>query len=119
MPAFLSSAGAPAAHRAMASKANRLRMGERPQTVEGHEGRCYSRRWPQPARPQAGSLRLRGARPVTEREALLRAIIENPEDDAPRLVFADWLDEHGEPDRAEFIRLQIELYNGANVIDEA
>ena len=42
---------------------------------------------------------------MTDREALLRAIIENPEDDAPRLVYADWLDEHGEPDRAEFIRL--------------
>src|SRR5262249_23230049 len=28
---------------------------------------------------------------------------------APRLVYADWLDEHGQPERAEFIRLQIEL----------
>ncbi len=37
------------------------------------------------------------------------AICENPEDDTPRLVFADWLDEHGDPNRAEFIRLQIEL----------
>jgi uncharacterized protein (TIGR02996 family) len=42
---------------------------------------------------------------MTDREALLRAIIENPADDAPRLVYADWLDEHGDPDRAEFIRL--------------
>jgi uncharacterized protein (TIGR02996 family) len=25
----------------------------------------------------------------------LRAICESPDDDAPRLVFADWLDEHG------------------------
>jgi uncharacterized protein (TIGR02996 family) len=46
---------------------------------------------------------------MTEREALLRAICENPDDDTPRLVFADWLDEHGEPERAEFIRVQIEL----------
>jgi uncharacterized protein (TIGR02996 family) len=42
-------------------------------------------------------------------DAFLQAICEAPEDDAPRLIFADWLDEHGEPDRAEFIRLQIEL----------
>jgi uncharacterized protein (TIGR02996 family) len=42
---------------------------------------------------------------VTEREALLRSIVASPNDDAPRLVYADWLDEHGEPDRAEFIRL--------------
>ena len=27
-------------------------------------------------------------------------------DDLPRLIFADWLDEHGDADRAEFIRLQ-------------
>jgi uncharacterized protein (TIGR02996 family) len=43
---------------------------------------------------------------MTEREALLAAVCEHPDDDTPRLVFADWLDEHGEPDRAEFIRLQ-------------
>jgi uncharacterized protein (TIGR02996 family) len=36
-------------------------------------------------------------------------VIESPEDDGPRLVYADWLDEQGEHDRAEFIRLQIEL----------
>jgi uncharacterized protein (TIGR02996 family) len=46
---------------------------------------------------------------MTDRDALLRAIIENPADDAPRLVYADWLDEHGDPARAEFIRLQVEL----------
>jgi uncharacterized protein (TIGR02996 family) len=34
---------------------------------------------------------------VTERDALLAAIRANPDDDATRLVFADWLDEH-EPD---------------------
>jgi uncharacterized protein (TIGR02996 family) len=42
--------------------------------------------------------------------ALLRAICDNPEDDTPRLVYADWLDEQGgESDiaRAEFIRLQV------------
>lgn len=36
-------------------------------------------------------------------------IIENPADDTPRLVYADWLEDHGEPERAEFIRLQVEL----------
>ncbi len=39
-------------------------------------------------------------------DALLRSILENPADDAPRLVYADWLDDHGEPVRAEFIRVQ-------------
>jgi uncharacterized protein (TIGR02996 family) len=51
---------------------------------------------------------------MTEREALLAAVCEHPDDDTPRLVFADWLDEHGEPDRAEFIRVQIELARGAD-----
>jgi uncharacterized protein (TIGR02996 family) len=36
----------------------------------------------------------------------LAAIASNPDDDLPRLVYADWLDEHDQPDRAEFIRLQ-------------
>ena len=39
----------------------------------------------------------------------LRMIAENPDDDTPRLVFADWLEEHEHYERAEFIRLQIEL----------
>jgi uncharacterized protein (TIGR02996 family) len=41
--------------------------------------------------------------------AFLAAITERPDDDLPRLVYADWLEENGEPDRAEFIRTQIEL----------
>ena len=46
---------------------------------------------------------------MTEREALLAAVYANPDDDTPRLVFADWLQENGEPERAEFIRVQCEL----------
>src|SRR5262249_10339211 len=42
-------------------------------------------------------------------EQLLAAIRANPDDDAVRLVYADWLEEHGDPDRAEFIRVQITL----------
>jgi uncharacterized protein (TIGR02996 family) len=43
-----------------------------------------------------------------EREALFRAVCEHPWDDAVRLVYADWLEEHGQPERAAFIRFQIE-----------
>jgi uncharacterized protein (TIGR02996 family) len=50
---------------------------------------------------------------MTDRDALLRAICENPDDDAPRLIYADWLDEHGDPRQAEFIRVQIELAHEA------
>lgn len=46
---------------------------------------------------------------MSERDGFMRAICEHPDDDTPRLVFANGLDEHDDPDRAEFIRLQIEL----------
>ena len=46
---------------------------------------------------------------MTERDAFLRAIAADLYDDTPRLAFADWLDERGEHDRAEFIRVQCEL----------
>jgi uncharacterized protein (TIGR02996 family) len=44
-----------------------------------------------------------------EERALLAAIIANPEEDTPRLVYADWLQEHGREERAELIRAQIGL----------
>ena len=40
--------------------------------------------------------------------ALLRAIREMPDEDTPRLVYADYLDEEGDAARAEFIRVQVE-----------
>jgi uncharacterized protein (TIGR02996 family) len=40
-----------------------------------------------------------------EHPGLLAGVIADAEEDAPRLVYADWLDEHGDPDRAAFIRL--------------
>lgn len=39
-------------------------------------------------------------------EAFIRAIADSPGDDTARLVFADYLDEHGEPERAKLIRVQ-------------
>ncbi len=47
----------------------------------------------------------------TSEDAFLRMIVANPADDVARLVYADWLDEQGEP-RAEFIRIQIALASG-------
>jgi uncharacterized protein (TIGR02996 family) len=41
-------------------------------------------------------------------DAFLRAILAAPDDDTLRLVYADWLEEHGDP-RSEFIRIQIAL----------
>jgi uncharacterized protein (TIGR02996 family) len=49
--------------------------------------------------------------------ALEAAVIANAEDDTPRLAYADWLDENGDPDRAAFIRTQVALWD-KNPADE-
>jgi uncharacterized protein (TIGR02996 family) len=46
---------------------------------------------------------------MSDEDALLAAIAEHPDEDTPRLVYADWLQEHDQPIRAEFIRVQIEI----------
>ena len=46
---------------------------------------------------------------MTEREALLAAVVADPDADLPRLVYADWCDQNGDPARAEFIRVQCAL----------
>ena len=51
---------------------------------------------------------------MTDHAALLRAVFAHPDDDTPRLVFADFLDDHGEARRAAFIRDQIECARHAN-----
>jgi uncharacterized protein (TIGR02996 family) len=38
---------------------------------------------------------------------LLAAVIKNPDDDLPRLIAADWLEEHGEQIEAQLIRSQL------------
>src|SRR5437763_126594 len=43
---------------------------------------------------------------MDDEAALLAAIAAHPDEDTPRLAYADWLDEHGRPIRAEFIRVQ-------------
>ncbi len=40
-----------------------------------------------------------------EREAFHAAVWQSPDDDLPRLVYADWLDERNEHDAASFLRL--------------
>jgi uncharacterized protein (TIGR02996 family) len=44
-----------------------------------------------------------------DESALLAAIRAHPDDDTARLVYADWLDEHSQPERAELIRVQVNL----------
>jgi uncharacterized protein (TIGR02996 family) len=45
---------------------------------------------------------------MTERDALLRAIADDPADHVRQLAFGDWLDEHDEHERAELVRVTVE-----------
>lgn len=46
----------------------------------------------------------------------IQALREDPQDDDTRLIFADWLEEQGDP-RGEFFRVQQELANGVPDLD--
>ncbi|QEG30769.1 Leucine Rich repeats (2 copies) [Gemmata obscuriglobus] len=46
---------------------------------------------------------------TSSHDALYRAICAHPDEDTPRLAFADLLDEDGEHRRAAFVRTQVEL----------
>jgi uncharacterized protein (TIGR02996 family) len=52
---------------------------------------------------------LRREAAVTRNVELLRAVARHPDEDTPRLAYADWLDENDQPERAEFVRGQVEL----------
>lgn len=46
---------------------------------------------------------------MTDHDALLAAVLDRPDDDTPRMVFADYLDDVGDHERAALIREQIEI----------
>jgi uncharacterized protein (TIGR02996 family) len=61
------------------------------------------------------TLRVRRCRCLMSDEAaFLAALKANPADDTARLVYADWLDEHDEPRKAEYLRLAAELGRECN-----
>jgi uncharacterized protein (TIGR02996 family) len=65
-----------------------------------------ARKQPTPPRQAVAAIPL-------EEERLLRAVVETPDDDAVRLIYADWLEEHGDEPRrvwAEFIREQCRVF---------
>jgi uncharacterized protein (TIGR02996 family) len=52
--------------------------------------------------------RLSGERQVSEEDPFIQAATAHPEDEAPQLIYADWLEERGDP-RGEYIRLWVEM----------
>src|SRR5262245_58387882 len=101
-------------------RAERIRAG----VVVEHETRVGTMgRFRRPGRPRrspelVGRHRQRGGATQTRTrgtamsgrigEAFLEQITANVDDDATRLVFSDWLEEQGELERAEFIRVQVQ-----------
>lgn len=51
--------------------------------------------------------------PMNIRAALLQAIVADPEDDATRFVYADWLEENGTADLARALRPAVLQRRGA------
>ncbi len=49
---------------------------------------------------------------------LLAAIINEPESDDLRLIAADWMEDHGQPERSEFVRVQVELARIASLVTD-
>jgi len=54
---------------------------------------------------------------VTDDEAFIRAVVDSPGDDTPRLVYADWLDDHADP-RGPYLRAEVELARTGTVACE-
>ena len=46
---------------------------------------------------------------VDDEAALLGTVAAYPDDDLPRLVYADWLEDRGDDGRADFVRTQVQL----------
>lgn len=44
-----------------------------------------------------------------EELALLKTVLAFPDEDGPRLVYADWWEQHGQCERSEFVRLQCRI----------
>jgi uncharacterized protein (TIGR02996 family) len=55
---------------------------------------------------------------TSDGDNLLRAILDAPEDDAPRLVYADWLDEHAGPVACDYCGGRDQCPKGDGTFDE-
>ena len=51
---------------------------------------------------------------MNEDEAFIRAIVDNPGDDTPRLVYADWLDDRDDP-RGRYLRAEREVVETGDI----
>jgi uncharacterized protein (TIGR02996 family) len=83
---------------------DQVALDSQPHRREDDPSQSVAQQWDKLRRDAARRAVLFEARMVDE-PALMQAILANPTDDAPRLVYADWLEERGDP-RAELLRIQ-------------
>jgi uncharacterized protein (TIGR02996 family) len=65
---------------------------------------------------EAGSSFLRPICREPEEERFLVALLDNPDDHLLQLVYADWLEERGDP-RAEYLRVRQAVLNGQSTAE--
>lgn len=56
---------------------------------------------------------------MSEGVELYKAILAEPLKDDVRLIYADWLEDNGDPVRAEFIRIQLELHHAKECLHDS
>src|SRR5688572_797825 len=54
---------------------------------------------------------------MMDHDTLLQQIIKQPQRDRPRLIYANWLEQNGQRDRAEFINVQCSLHSDTLTVD--
>jgi uncharacterized protein (TIGR02996 family) len=89
---------------------DRLEVSEPPPSVIESRTQVFG---PRPDKPPPRT-EARPEDPESVGEALVQEIFASPTDEAPRLIYADWLQEQGGPreqDRGEFIHLQCQLHH--------
>lgn len=67
-------------------------------------------------KPKKKPVAKKKAKPAADGDALLRAVLEHPEDASARAVYADWLQEKGDP-RGELIALETQRAQGVTGLD--
>ena len=55
---------------------------------------------------------------MTEDDAFIRTLHDHHDDEMPRLVYADWLDEQGDP-RGAYLRAEVEYFRHSKDVDDA
>ena len=55
---------------------------------------------------------------MTEDDAFIRTLHDKQDDEVPRLVYADWLDEQGDP-RGAYLRAEVEYFRDAEGADDS